>query len=1115
MEQSLRFLLVEDNPKDADLLARELRRAGLAFTWERVQTEAEFLAALVPPPDLILADVTLPGFSGLRALELAQAAAPDTPVILISAVAGDELAVSALQQGVADYLLKDRLGRLGLAVANALRRAQRNTQKLAAEQALAEREARFRALIENSQVGIGLFDADLNLLYASPIYADTLGYTPAEYQALGALGLVHPDDLPELAAERQRLLADPAYVLRRAFRFRRADGRWLWLDCCAHNRLGEPGVRGLVISYRDITEQRAAEAALRRQAAEFEALYEIARDVAVAHDLPALLDTLAGRALRMLGAPVAGIYLYDADHGDLELTITHGLIMPPGARLKLGEGLAGQVATTRRAFSVPDYSAWNGHSSQYHGQPLAAVLGVPMLYQGELIGVVVVDELHPSTRVFSAQDERLLTLFAGLAAGAVRTARLLAAQRQRLLEQQALNRLSIALRAGQSLEEMLPRVLDETLAIMGAADGAVAVLEDGRLRLAVKRGAFEALEDAMRIGRGISDLVVETGRPYVSRDFTDDPHLRASVRPLVDPGWGGAVVPIHGSAAVSGVIYVGVPLPREILPSELRLLTTVAEMAGSAVQRMQVLAQAQERAEQLAAVNVLGRALAETHDLPQLYAQMAAATHRLLPALSALTLYLFGASPDWLECVYADRAGRPLGVSDRPSLALADPQRPPAQVIHSRQARIETGRAAPAAPAALYVPLLAKGRAIGLVLAESDQPDRFAPADAELLAGVANTAAVAIDNARLFRETNQRLQYFEALHHIDLAIAGSLDLRVTLTVLLDQLRAKLRVDAAAVLLYQPLTQLCVPAVGRGFRTRQIEQARLRLGEGPTGQAVLERRPLRLGRLNAVPPPWPRAAIVEAEGVRAYFALPLLAKGQLQGVLELYHRAPLAPDPDWLSFLDALAKQAAIAVDNATLFDDLQRSNVEMIRTYDATLEGWVNLLDQRAGRPPGATPRLADRALELARALGVPGEALGHLRRGALLHDVGLLALSDALLNKPGPLDAEEWAAVRRHPRAAYELLQPVAFLHPALDIPYAHHERWDGSGYPRQLKGDGIPLSARLFAVVDVAAALTAPRPWRAAWPLEAAHAYLAEQAGTLFDSAIVAAYLKLPPAA
>ena len=117
------------------------------------------------------------------------------------------------------------------------------------------------------------------------------------------------------------------------------------------------------------------------------------------------------------------------------------------------------------------------------------------------------------------------------------------------------------------------------------------------------------------------------------------------------------------------------------------------------------------------------------------------------------------------------------------------------------------------------------------------------------------------------------------------------------------------------------------------------------------------------------------------------------------------------------------------------------------------------------------------------------------------------------VLTRTTPLTDDEWAAIRRHPQVAQELLNPIVFLRPALDIPYAHHERWNGSGYPRGLSEDAIPRAARLFAVVDVWDALTSDRPWRAAWTAEAANAYLSEQAGVLFDPEMVAAFLKLPP--
>jgi HD-GYP domain-containing protein (c-di-GMP phosphodiesterase class II) len=141
----------------------------------------------------------------------------------------------------------------------------------------------------------------------------------------------------------------------------------------------------------------------------------------------------------------------------------------------------------------------------------------------------------------------------------------------------------------------------------------------------------------------------------------------------------------------------------------------------------------------------------------------------------------------------------------------------------------------------------------------------------------------------------------------------------------------------------------------------------------------------------------------------------------------------------------------------------------------------------------------------------VRGEALVHLRRGALLHDIGKMGIPDHILNKPGPLTEEEWEVMRQHPVHAYKLLAPIPFLHPALEVAYNHHEKWDGSGYPRGLKGEAIPLAARIFAVVDVWDALLDDRPYRRAWTEEAARAYLREQAGAHFDPQVVEVFLKV----
>ena len=229
------------------------------------------------------------------------------------------------------------------------------------------------------------------------------------------------------------------------------------------------------------------------------------------------------------------------------------------------------------------------------------------------------------------------------------------------------------------------------------------------------------------------------------------------------------------------------------------------------------------------------------------------------------------------------------------------------------------------------------------------------------------------------------------------------------------------------------------------------------------------------------------------------------------MLEVFHRSPLEPHPEWLTFLEALAGQAAIALDNAALVDGLQRSSVELTLAYDATIEGWSRAMDLRDKETEGHTQRVTTMTLELARNLAVPEAELVHIRRGALLHDTGKLGVPDNILLKPGPLNDEEWEIMRRHPTYAYDMLSPIHYLRPALDIPYCHHEKWDGSGYPRRLAGEQIPLAARLFAVVDVWDALRSERPYRTGWPAEKVRQHIEAGAGTHFDPRVVEVFLRL----
>jgi hypothetical protein len=196
--------------------------------------------------------------------------------------------------------------------------------------------------------------------------------------------------------------------------------------------------------------------------------------------------------------------------------------------------------------------------------------------------------------------------------------------------------------------------------------------------------------------------------------------------------------------------------------------------------------------------------------------------------------------------------------------------------------------------------------------------------------------------------------------------------------------------------------------------------------------------------------------------------------------------------------------------NENLYTELKASNQKLIEAYEATLEGWSRALELRDKETQGHTLRVTELTLRTARAMGLTQDEILHIRRGALLHDIGKLGIPDEILHKPGPLTGSEWEAMQRHPQFAYDMISPIEYLHPARDIPYCHHEKWDGTGYPRGLKGGEIPLAARIFAVADVYDALTSTRPYREAWAKEKALEYIRQVSGTHFDPRVVNVFIR-----
>ncbi len=349
-----------------------------------------------------------------------------------------------------------------------------------------------------------------------------------------------------------------------------------------------------------------------------------------------------------------------------------------------------------------------------------------------------------------------------------------------------------------------------------------------------------------------------------------------------------------------------------------------------------------------------------------------------------------------------------------------------------------------------------------------------------------------------------------ALMGVGRAINSSVGLKRVLEEVMDALIELMRAERGFLMLRESNGELTV-RIARGIAQISLEEESLKVSRtivrkvAETGEPILTTNaqddPRFEGQLS-----------VAAFQLRSILCAPLKIKNELIGVIYVDNRARagIFQDND-LQLIRGFADQAAVAIDNARLFDDLQAKNRELEDAYQATLEGWVSALDMRDKETEGHTQRVTVLTQRLARLMGVSEDELVHITRGALLHDIGKMAIPDGILLKPGKLNEEERALIEKHPVYAYDMLKRIDFLLPAIDIPYCHHEKWDGTGYPRGLKGEEIPFAARIFPVIDVYDALVSDRPYRKGMPVDIVRGIIQRDSGKHFDPQVVEVFLKM----
>ena len=671
-------------------------------------------------------------------------------------------------------------------------------------------------------------------------------------------------------------------------------------------------------------------------------------------------------------------------------------------------------------------------------------------------------------------------------------------------------------------KELFNRLLDQVERVV-PFDQAVIYLVNGDTAKSVHWSGFDrfnVVEYVSQINFRIADhpnllQMYESGLPVVIPDTYNWPDWRVYPETAYVRSYAG--VPIRSHGQVIGFLNVHSIVPNFFNQTHIERLTIFSDEAAIALENARLIEETRRRVNELELINRIST-----------YLRVAETPEEMLPLFMDELLKATGFTDAGIYMYDLDSGTLDLVVRRGWYEALVQPPLRPGEgvvghVYETNETHLTPDFAVeplayrpslkqiPKGTGAVSIPLRTAHETTGVMTIAFSAPRQISSDEIHLFETLAEVVGNTFHRMRLHAETQTRLQFLTALRTIDLAIATSFDLRITLNVLLEQAILQLKVDAADILLYNPDSDMLAFQAGRGFYGRGVEQTRLQQSQGYAGQAIRDGRTLFIPDLREANTTFSRSLHIAGERFVAYFAVPLMIKGFPKGVLELFLRSPFQPTSEWSDFLESLSRLAAIAIDNNMLFDDIQRSRMELAMAYDSTLEGWAQAVDLRDRETEDHTRRVVELTEKLARRMGFNENELVHVRRGAWLHDIGKLGVPDAVLNKPGKLDEDEWVLMKKHPQLAYDLISSITYLLPATDIPYCHHERWDGSGYPRGLKGIQIPKAARIFAVVDVFDALSNDRVYNKKWPPENVVEYIKSESGRHFDPEVVDEFMRL----
>ncbi|RCK73269.1 MAG: PAS sensor protein [Anaerolineae bacterium] len=875
----------------------------------------------------------------------------------------------------------------------------------------------------------------------------------------------------------------------------------------------------------DVTDLIEKQNALEQRLKELQVLNGVALATVKATNEDELISQVTQILSTELYREHCGILLLDRDAGLLRPHPSY-FVNPPHSisSLPLGKGGAGQAIQRGVAILVSDPQT---KAEDYVLTSVSrSLLAVPIQIGTEMFGVVNIESRR--THAFTEADQQLLSTIADQLAGAIE--RLHAQQREahqrRIAE--ALASTAIAINSHLDLESVFKQLLHNVRRVIPCDAANITLLDGDETRVVYLEG-YETYGDPgwtlnSRLNLSATpnyQEMIRTKAPLLISDTHASPFWRV----FREGEWIASYLaaPICVEGEVIGFLNLDHHQAHFFTSEHAQILGAFAEHAAIAIRNARLFDELKRRLNELEAINRVSLALRAAHTPEQ-----------LLPLLldEALQLFQTPCGAIWLVDKDQQRVRRiiargwmnengvvELSIGEGLAGSVVEQGKPQyfGDSIATASTPSNLKTTFPPGWGGVCFPIASTTEVIGCLCVGLPSPRSLSEQDGRILSTLAEIAAIALQRAQLLADLQHETERLASLREIDYAISVNTEFYPMAEVILRQTRQHLGLDAVQIWEFEPNLARLELVVAQGLRKNPPVKNVYQLGEGLAGTVALTLHPLTISDLqqwSAVNSTVDCQHYLE-EGFLAYIGLPILVKGRLGGVIELCQRSPLtsltAQDPQWLSFAKTIASQTALAMENAHLFRDLNNTLMELSLSYDETLEGWAKALELRDRETAGHSDRVTEWTLNLALALGVEKDQLIHIRRGAILHDIGKIGVPDTILLKEGPLTPQEWQIIRQHPVFAYELLRHIRFLQPALDIPYCHHEKWDGSGYPRGLKGEEIPLAARIFAVVDVWDALTSDRPYRKAWSQAEAREYLRSQAGKHFDPRVVAAFLQL----